>query len=318
VINKGRERNSIDLRRFCETSLHHGILRKTERVRVDLNSENREGSVAIGLEAIRGRLREIENILVLVQIKDENWTNSKHFSYMNTNIDPPIIAHWFPSLGGDSDNPIHLRVGNPSFRRQPRDENWFHNDNDGSEKDLLYNPIYDLLNVDVRRPREEGKKKNIWTSALNRFGHKLLKYSEKRPRDGEKDTASALNCSRRGAVRVRRRRKRRRRRSIMSDSKVDKSDDDDGTSFRRGNRGDKRSGSGGGYETTTTQESLSSRTASTECEQKKRATPTNVTPQATPTKGTPKRESSIASSTLNFTMKQKRVGTVTPPNKAPP
>jgi hypothetical protein len=39
---------------------------------------------------------------------------------------------------------------------------------------------------------------------------------------------------------------------------------------------------------------------------------------AASTKGTPKRESSIASSSLNSTMKQKRVGTVTPPKQAPP
>jgi hypothetical protein len=264
---------------------------------------------------------------------------------MNTNIDPPIIAHWFPSLGGDSDNPIHLRVGHPSFRRQPRDENWFHNDDDGSEKDLLYNPIYDLLNVDVRRPREEGKKKNIWTSALNRFGHKLLKYSEKRPRNGEKDTASALNCSRRGAVRVGRRRTRRRRRSIMSDSKVDKSDDDDGTSFRRGNGGDKREiklednwkkkenhsllmacggfyfffgGGGDDYGSCCHRVRPPRHPPS---RQLQRILTTfdgrHFLPRG-PHRPTPKRESSIASSTLNSTMKQKRVGTVTPPNKAPP
>jgi hypothetical protein len=72
--------------------------------------ENRDGSVAMGPDAIRGRLSEIENFLVLVQIKDENWTKyesnlSKNFSYMNTDIDidinPPIIAHWFPSLDDD-------------------------------------------------------------------------------------------------------------------------------------------------------------------------------------------------------------------------
>jgi hypothetical protein len=69
----------------------------------------RDGSVALGPDAIRGRLREFENILVLVQIKDENWTKyksnlSQHFSYISTDIDPLIIAHWFPPLGGDNDN----------------------------------------------------------------------------------------------------------------------------------------------------------------------------------------------------------------------
>jgi hypothetical protein len=49
-------------------------------------------------------VRELENILVLVQIKDKNWTKydsnlRKHFSYMTTDVDPPIIAHWFPFLG---------------------------------------------------------------------------------------------------------------------------------------------------------------------------------------------------------------------------
>jgi hypothetical protein len=69
----------------------HEILQKIGRVRVDLNSENREGSVAIGPEAIRGRLRELENSLILVQIKGENWTKygsnlSNHFSYIVTDI----------------------------------------------------------------------------------------------------------------------------------------------------------------------------------------------------------------------------------------
>jgi hypothetical protein len=119
------ERNS-DLSRFCETSLHHGILRKTGRVRVDLNSENREGSVAIGLEAIRGRLREIENILVLVQIKDENWTNSKHFSYMTTDIDPPIIAHWFPSNENDVDGyGFGDNVGEPREGKKKKMDHFF-------------------------------------------------------------------------------------------------------------------------------------------------------------------------------------------------
>jgi hypothetical protein len=89
----------------CNCSFCHGIiLQKTGRVRVDLNSEHR-GSVAIGPDAVRGRLRELQNILVLVQIRDENMTKyesnlSINFSYIDTDIevDPPIIAHWFPSL----------------------------------------------------------------------------------------------------------------------------------------------------------------------------------------------------------------------------
>jgi hypothetical protein len=55
-------------------TLYHGIPQKTGRVRIELNSDQREGSVATGPNAIRGRLRELENILVLVQIKDKNWT----------------------------------------------------------------------------------------------------------------------------------------------------------------------------------------------------------------------------------------------------
>jgi hypothetical protein len=74
----------------------HRILHKTVRVITECNSGHRAGSVAIGPDALRGRLREFENILVLVQIKDENWTKyqsnlSKHFSYMYTDIDPPVI-----------------------------------------------------------------------------------------------------------------------------------------------------------------------------------------------------------------------------------
>jgi hypothetical protein len=78
-INKRRERNLIerksDLSHFCkkfDLTLCHGIPQKTGRVRIELNSDHREGSVAIGPNAIRGRLRELENILVLVQIKDKN------------------------------------------------------------------------------------------------------------------------------------------------------------------------------------------------------------------------------------------------------
>jgi hypothetical protein len=73
--------------------------------------------------------------------------------------------------------------------RQPKNAS----NNYGSKKDLLYNPIYDLLNVDVRMPRKERKKKNIWTSALNRFGHKLLKYSDKRPREEKVTTTNDDN-----------------------------------------------------------------------------------------------------------------------------
>jgi hypothetical protein len=145
-INKGRERNLIernsiernsDLSRFCEMSLHHGILRKTGRVRVDLNSENREGSVAIGPDAIRGRLRELQNILLLVQIKDENWTKyesnlSINFSYIDTDIDidPPIIAHWFPSLGGGGDDNGSFHRVCPPIKRRNSDCN----DDGGKEK----------------------------------------------------------------------------------------------------------------------------------------------------------------------------------------
>jgi hypothetical protein len=91
-INKRRERNSIessDLSRFCETSLHQGILWKTRQVRIELNSDHREGSDAIGPNAIRGRLRELENISVLVQIKDKNWTK-----YILRNVAAVVIEHF--------------------------------------------------------------------------------------------------------------------------------------------------------------------------------------------------------------------------------
>jgi hypothetical protein len=80
-VGRGREeRKSIerktDLGHVCKKfDLTPGIPQKTRRVRVELNSDHREGSVAIGSNAIRVRLRELENILVLVQIKDKNWTN---------------------------------------------------------------------------------------------------------------------------------------------------------------------------------------------------------------------------------------------------
>jgi hypothetical protein len=138
--------------------------------------------------------------------------------------------------------------------RQPKNTG----NNYGSEKDLLYNPIYELLNVDVRMPRKERKKKNIWTSTLNRFGHKLLKYSEKRPRE-EKDTASALNCSRRGAVRVGRR-KRRRCYLVLPPSAVVTTTNDD----------NRRNCNGTSGRLLTTQESLSLKAAATECGREKK------------------------------------------------
>jgi hypothetical protein len=159
-------------RSFC-----HGILQKTVQVKADLNSGHREGSVAIGPDAIRGRLRELKNVLVIVQIKDENRTKyqshlSNPFSYMSTDIDsfhhrgtsshhrgtsfhhrgdkgneresgeddngflrtsepidtdididPPIIAHWFPSLGGGGDDKGSFhRVCPPCKRRNGNDD----------------------------------------------------------------------------------------------------------------------------------------------------------------------------------------------------
>jgi hypothetical protein len=57
-------------------TLYHGIPQKTGRVRIELNSDQREGSVATGPNAIRGRLRELENILVLVQINTKTGLNT--------------------------------------------------------------------------------------------------------------------------------------------------------------------------------------------------------------------------------------------------
>jgi hypothetical protein len=74
VARGTKERNVTRSSNNCGCSLC-GILQKTGRVRVDLKSEHREGSVAIGPDAVRGRLREIQNILVLVQSKAENMSN---------------------------------------------------------------------------------------------------------------------------------------------------------------------------------------------------------------------------------------------------
>jgi hypothetical protein len=100
------------LSRFCEKldlAYLHEILQKTGRVRADLNSERIEASVAMGPDAISGRLRELENIFYLAQTKDENLTKyrsnlSKHLRYMNTDINPPIIAHLSSVSSPDVDN----------------------------------------------------------------------------------------------------------------------------------------------------------------------------------------------------------------------
>jgi hypothetical protein len=197
---------------------------------------------------IRGRLRELENILVLVQIKEENWTKhksnlSKHFSYISTDIDHPINAHWFPSLGGGGDNngyffhrvrpPIkwrnsdcdgddnrgkekkknHSRMTTATKKLKKKtngpllsadckvciEQDGGGNANKGMRADddkggacflrvrLPNNARNNALKVDVRRPREEGKKKIMLTSALNRFGHKLLKDGENYVKGPRKD-----------------------------------------------------------------------------------------------------------------------------------
>jgi hypothetical protein len=107
TTGEGIERKEMNLS-DNRCSFRHEIP-ETVRVRTERNSGRIDGSIEMGPNAIRGRFRELENILVLVQIKDENWTKhksnvSKHFSYLSTDIDPPIIAHRFPSLGGSNDD----------------------------------------------------------------------------------------------------------------------------------------------------------------------------------------------------------------------
>jgi hypothetical protein len=85
TTGEGKERKEMNLS-DDRCSFRHGILQKTVRVRTERNSGRIDGSIEMGPNAIKGRFRELDNILVLVQIKDENWTKhksneSKHFSY---------------------------------------------------------------------------------------------------------------------------------------------------------------------------------------------------------------------------------------------
>jgi hypothetical protein len=59
--------------------------------------------------------------------QDKNWTKcesnlSNHFSYIDTDIDPPIIAHGFPSLGApDFDDDLYFRRVCKAMRAE---KNW--------------------------------------------------------------------------------------------------------------------------------------------------------------------------------------------------
>jgi hypothetical protein len=70
-------------------------------------------------------LRNVAAVLVLVQIKDKNWTKyesnlSINFSYINTDIDPPIIAHSSSFSSPDDDNGSFGDIGVPYSIYQPR------------------------------------------------------------------------------------------------------------------------------------------------------------------------------------------------------
>jgi hypothetical protein len=201
-------------RSFC-----HGILQKTAQVKADLNSGHREGSVAIGPDAIRGRLKELKNVLVIVQIKDENRTKyqshlSNPFSYMSTDIDPPIIAHWFSSLGGgndDNDDIGPLIIWGARNKESDKDDNddssaCFYRDNG------VKGPREDLANVHKMVPpawRQKRRQRRVLLSLRLLAQHRGVGFAlakvESTTAAAPSSTASMMSG---GSARGRRRRRR--------------------------------------------------------------------------------------------------------------
>jgi hypothetical protein len=111
-------------------SFRHGILQETVRVRTERNSGRIDGSIEMGPEAVRGHLRDLENVLVCVQIKDKKKKYQSHISNPFSYIDPLIIT-----VIAKIDRTPNMRINNPYFCRvckEMRAENdWFY-DGDGA------------------------------------------------------------------------------------------------------------------------------------------------------------------------------------------
>jgi hypothetical protein len=252
-------------------------------------------------------LRELKNVLVIVQIKDENRTKyqshlSNPFSYMSTDIDS---FHHRGTSSHHRGTSFHHRGDKGNERESGEDDNGFLRTSEPIDTDIDIDPpiIAHWFPSLGGGGDDKGSFHRVCPPCKRRNGNddggKEKKKNHLCPpckrRNGNDDGGKEkrknhLWTTTTGTKKA----KKRTNGPLLSADKGY-----DYKNYHATNRHNKSKEDGDGKGTPTADKQGPKRDPST-------------------TKGTPKRESSIASSKLNSTMKQKRVGTVTPPNKAPP